>query len=216
MKKSMILGFALSIGLAVAVCAPAMAAPIFSDDFSAAALNPAMATFGGAWAVTDGVLAQSDVAKGDPKKAIVVIQDLPADLQVTAKVRVDAWVKGDYSRAGVSLRSNVKDGQGYNLLFHDDQLRVQFLDDAKAWGKTNFPFTWETGVWYWFKLKNEGNILSGKVWKVGTDEPTDWPFTEKGWKLTRVGYPAMNGGSSDGKVAATASFDDLSISAPEL
>jgi PKD repeat protein len=182
----------------------------FNDNFNDNSIGPAWAFIGGTWSESGGVLAQTSSANGDPRKAIISNAGLinNQNYVITAKVRIDSWVDGDYARGGVSLFSNTGDGNGYNLVFHNDHNTVQWLDDRVAWGPS-YTFSWSTGTWYWFKMKSESGTLYGKVWQDGSPEPATWPYT---WARSgRTGYPALNGGSSDGVSSATVSFDDVTV-----
>jgi PKD repeat protein len=182
----------------------------FNDNFNDNSIGPAWVFIGGTWSESGGVLAQTSSANGDPRKAIISNAGLinNQNYVITAKVRIDSWVNGDYARGGVSLFSNTGDGNGYNLVFHNDHNTVQWLDDRVAWGPS-YTFSWSTGTWYWFKMKSESGTLYGKVWQDGSPEPATWPYT---WARSgRTGYPALNGGSSDGVSSATVSFDDVTV-----
>jgi hypothetical protein len=156
------------------------------------------------------VLAQTGTGAGDPKKALVTGQSFPANVTVTAEVRVDSWAGIDGSRAGVGLDQDPATGNGYNLVFHATPggSVVQFLDDQVAWGNS-YAFSWSVGTWYWFKLAMNNGTLYGKVWQAGTAEPGAWLFTQAGWADRTGGAPGLNGGSNNG---ATASFDNFSVS----
>ena len=182
----------------------------FTDNFNDNSLGSAWTTLGGTWTESGGILSQTSTASADPKKAIISNSGLNfgSNLTITAKVRVNSWVNGDMARSGVSLFTNTADGNGYNLVFHNDYNTVQWLDDSVIWGPS-YAFSWSTGTWYWFKMKSESGTLYGKVWQDGSPEPATWPYT---WARSgRTGYPALNGGSSNGAVYATVSFDDVTV-----
>ena len=86
---------------------------------------------------------------------------------------------------------------------------MQFLDDGVAWGNA-YSFTWSVSTWYWFKLRQQNGVLSGKVWADGTAEPTTWAYQQTGW-ASRSGAPGLDGGASFAGSSATASFDDVSV-----
>jgi hypothetical protein len=184
---------------------------LFADNLDAVSANPAWQFVGGSWTQFGGVLAQTSTATGDPRKALLTDQTYPVDVEITARVRVDSWVNGDYARAGVGLYTNAQ-GQGYNLVFHNDTHTVQFLDDSVAWGNA-YSFNWTPGAWYWFDLKEQGGVLFGNVWADGTPEPAGWLFQQTGWSDRGGGAPALNGGST-GAGGATASFDAVSVFKP--
>jgi len=188
---------------------------LFSDVFDNGSIDAAWTIRGGNWSESGGVFRQISTATGDTKKAIVTDQTYPANLEITAKLRVDSWVDGDYSRAGVGLRTNATTGAGYNLLFHytgGTKNKIQFLNDGVAWGNA-YDFAWKVGQWYWFKLKIEDGVLSGKVWADGQSEPANWPYVQTGWTDRPSGAPALNGGSS-GNGNSTVSFDEVTLIDP--
>jgi hypothetical protein len=178
---------------------------LFSDDFSGSALGPAWQTVQGNWVQQDGVLSQDALLQQDPQKALIAAATTLSDVQITARVRVDSWTGGASARAGVSLDQNGS-GLGYNLLFRDGG--VQFLDDYVAWGNY-YNFAWQVGTWYWMNLKVEDGVLYGNVWADGTSAPTGWAFVQTGWSDRPPGAPGLNGGSG----GATASFDDVTVTA---
>jgi len=185
----------------------------FSDDFNDNMLGSAWTTMRGTWTEAGGVLSQTSTASGDPKKAIISNSGLNfgSNLTIIAKVRVNTWIDGDMARAGVSLFTSTTDGdgRGYNLVFHNNHNTVQWLDDKVMWNPTIYPFAFTNGNWYWFKMKMDSGTLYGRIWPDGTVESTNWPYT---WTRSgRTGYPALNGGSSNGAVNVTVSFDDVLV-----
>jgi PKD repeat protein len=185
----------------------------FSDNFDDNSISSSWAFFGGTWAESGAVLSQTSAASADPKKAIISNSGLSfgSDLTITAKVRIDSWIDGDMARGGVSLFTNTADGNGYNLLFHNNHNTVQFLDDKVAWSPTIYTFSFTNSNWYWFKMNMTSGTLYGRIWQDGSLEPSDWPYS---WTRSgRTGYPALNGGSSDAAVYSTVSFDDVLVCA---
>jgi PKD repeat protein len=185
----------------------------WGDNFNDNTLGTSWTTVRGTWIESGQILSQTSTATADPIKAIVSNSgvSLGANHVITAKVRIDSWVEGaDMSRGGVSLfTSSADDGNGYNLLFHNDHNTLQFLDDKVMWLTPAYSYTWTTGTWYWFKLKTENGVLYGKVWQDGSSEPAAWQYS---WARSgRGGYPALNGGSANSGGSSTVSFDDVSI-----
>lgn len=183
----------------------------FYDSFDHSALAESWSMVNGEWAVDAGALRQTSSSIGDPKKALISTEEKTEEQfsAIKAKVKVDSWVAGDYARAGVSLYNDPDNGLGYNLLFHQDNQTVQFLDDNVAWGPS-YSFEWEAEKWYWFFLRHEQDSLYGKVWKDGEPEPDEWPYK---WEHGgRTGLPGLNGGSADGsKGSSTVSFDEVHV-----
>src|SRR5690606_30295354 len=137
-------------------------------------------------------------------KAVLFDRAYPEDSEVVARVRVDWWGGGDYPRVGVGLATDLG-GFGYNLVFRSGGV-VQVLDDGVRWGNA-YPFAWEPGRWYWFRLRREGGALLGRVWADGQAEPSGWAYRQDGWTARRGGYPSLNGGSGEAK----ATFDDVEV-----
>lgn len=188
--------------------------PLFADDFQSSQVQSAWAFRTGVWSQNNGVLQQTGSDPSGARKAVLVGRSCPDDMQITARVRVDSWTPGDYARAGIGLATDPATGFGYNLVFHEKagaKTKVQFLDDWAVWGNA-YEFPWETGVWYWFKLKRHNGVLSGKVWRDGTAEPAGWPYVQEGWTNRPGGAPALNGGAGHPLMGtATASFDDVRV-----
>jgi PKD repeat protein len=187
----------------------------FADNFDDGTIASAWSFINGTWTESGGVMSQTSNATGDPKKAIISNTGLnfTSDLTITSKVRVDSWSSGDMARAGVSLFTNTTTdkGNGYNILFHNTQNTVQFLDDKVAWDTTTYPLSFTTGTWYWFKLNMTGGTMYAKIWAYGSAEPANWPYV---WARSgRIGFPALNGGSADASVNSTVSFDDVLVCA---
>ncbi|SPE60309.1 hypothetical protein SBV1_410023 [Verrucomicrobia bacterium] len=149
---------------------------------------------GGKWGSKADSLAQTDDSLTDPKKALAIIgtpEELSTNLLVVAKVRIDAWPTQSDSRIGITVCSDPDSGRGYNLVFHRGKL--QFMRDYVAWGEGR-PFPYETGNWYWLKLRKETDGMEGKAWKDGDPEPADWMVTWDEGDDEAVGYPGLNGG----------------------
>jgi hypothetical protein len=193
--------------------APAAPGVLFADSFNRTTPGPDWKFEGGSWRLAGGILSQTDTGFADPRKAMVITREFPANLQITARVRVDAWEDGEYARAGIGLATE-SNGEGYNLAFRwhqDSRHHVAFLDDGRTWGNA-YGFEWQFATWYWFRLKRENGVLYGKVWADGTAEPPDWPYVQRGWTDRRGGVPALNGGSGvPGAGNARVSFADVGV-----
>lgn len=190
----------------------------FYDNFGGSSINTtAWTVVQGDWRVSNGVLSQYADNYGDPKKLILTNSGIPwgNNLTITAKVRTDNWINGDYARAGISLFSDPTTtcnsysdnksvthndkGCGYNLLFHYSSSTnahnyVQWLDDYVQWVSPGYTYAFNDGQWYWFRMNMTQGTMYGKIWADGSAEPTTWPYT---WTDSgRSGYPALNGGST--------------------
>ena len=144
---------------------------------------------------------------GGTYKLLLNDMAFPADLELTAKVRVDSWSGTVAAWAGVALDCNPTTGAGYNLVFHGNNT-VAFLDDnTGTWGNS-YSFSWSVGAWYDFALEVVGSTLYGSVWADGTARPATWMFQQTGWTDATGGAPALDGGTGGN---ATASFRDVAV-----
>jgi len=179
---------------------------LFTDDFSASTLDPAWQPTGGTWSIDAGILSQTSTDAGGSYK-LLNIMTFPADLELTAKVRVDSWSGTDAAWAGVGLDCDPTTRAGYNLVLQGNNT-VAFLDDnTGTWGNS-YAFSWSVGTWYDFALEVVGSTLYGSIWADGTAQPATWMFQQTGWTDATGGAPALDGGTGGN---ATASFQDVAV-----
>ena len=207
---------------------------VFTDNFNDNRINsrwsfPNVPTNAIArWAEKGGVMKQSSTSDALERKALVTGTE--AATKVTAKVRVDTWVDGEFARAGVVLFGK------YNLVFTGNVFgskRVEFLYDGVTWsgrdnqaGAAGFRlFEWKVGTWYQFEMKIEDGMLIGEVLElntagVATGVKASLTFDLKShpaWNLTG-GLAGINGSSGGrdgldpGRSYAIVSFDDVIVS----
>lgn len=184
--------------------------PLFEDNFDGLP-SPAWSHRGGVWEQSNGIMKQHSLSPRNPSKLLLVDQNYPQTCEIKAKVRVDSWVDGGWTVAGVGLRANTTDGKGYNLVFCHTRQKVSWLNDWTAYGN-QYAFNWSVGVWYWFRMRIEGSTLMGKIWADGTGEPSSWQFTQLGWTSRPSGPPNLVGGSTGEDASnSTVSFDDVTV-----
>jgi hypothetical protein len=181
------------------------------DNFTGDKLSKQWKIFNGEWSVNNHELTQKDITAMELKKAIFgnTGVDFGPNQTITALVKVNSWSNVPGERTGVSLFTDPYYGKGYNLVFAEDQKTVRFLDDSVIWGP-RYKFDWTPGVWYWFKLKMADDVLYGKIWPKGKSEPEDWPYrwATSSRTLYPQGYPALNGGLSNGD---SVSFAEVTV-----
>lgn len=134
------------------------------------------------------------------------------DVVMVSKIKVQEWGGKDESRCGVGAYIN-SEGKGYIATLHQshpwepwksDFKAVQMLNDGEAWGADgrgeSTADQWDTGPWYYIKLKVEGNNQWEKVWRVGQPEPETWPRQQTwgGREPGSVGLRAMTGDNGTG------------------
>ncbi len=104
------------------------------------------------------VLVAAALNNNDPKHAWVN-QDFGNNYTVRCDVRMETWAEGeDLARAGIAARiqpvgsspDHPNEDVGINLLLHETQDNVQFLNDLRGWGP-NEGYLWELNTWYTFE-----------------------------------------------------------------
>ena len=186
----------------------------FQDDFSSSVRDPhwvAAPRHHDAYTQTDGVL-RVNVTSGNPNHLVYAVPGYhPTQQEVLARIRINRFDGGYFSRAGIGLGVSPDTSQGINLLFVDFEpgnafafgiLGRQFklLDDVRAWGPPGLAIQWATNTWYWLRLRQTEKspgapTTRGKVWRAdGSEpEPADWSLT---WdRDVRTGYAGILGGS---------------------
>jgi hypothetical protein len=167
----------------------------------AALADPWLVRGGGTWVHGNGMVRQADNAVLDPKKYVLPEFNSAGDQDVLAQVRVDSF-PNPFSRIGVSVRTDLSTGRGYNFVFLAGD-RVGFLADSIAFG-TSCTYPWSLGNWYWMKLTVSGATLTGRIWADGQRESEATVCVQPGWTHFARGAPGLNGGS----YGETASFNN--------
>ena len=227
----LVYGFHLA-GMAIMLClaaAPAFTKTLFHDDFSDNRLGPEWlvghpqqeAVNAPQWVEDGGVLTQLEEASGDTTYAIVEDNSFPDAIGVMVKMRLETWGDNDRARAGVGVWIDPDDNyNGYTWLVHErlDDTNMEFLNDRRAWANEEETFLVELNTWYWISMFIDSGTgdISGKIWAVGDDEPTEWlktlPYASFGGERQPTKLVGLNGGSGNvGSAANVVSFDDVII-----
>ncbi len=125
----------------------------------------------------------------DPAKLIAVKAPTSDNYILRSKYKVTGGVHTS-ERVGLSIKTNVSDGRGYNYLLGYDFTnlnRISFLDDFVAWGISP-ENSWTKNTWYIFELMHDGTNV-----RANRDDGTWYTQSWSG----RIGYPALNIGSYD-------------------
>ncbi len=161
----------------------------FFDDFSGASLNTGKWNQhnGNATSISGGLLTTS-ANNLDPGKLTAISAPTGDGYVMRSKFKVTAG-SGQYERVGLSLKSDITSGQGYNyVLFNYPGNNVRFLNDWITWGNSQ-NFNWLFNSWYTEEIAHDGVNVLGRF----NDDP--WQ-SQIGWS-GRTGYPALNIGSMD-------------------
>ena len=166
----------------------------YQDDFSGATMNPnwvPQGAGGDRYLQANGLL-EVFANHGDPNHLLYAAPGYSNSVQeVLARMRVVAFQQGDYFRGGIGVcvGTNASSGTNYeaiNLHFRDQTNEVavrhmKLLDDARAWGPTNYTNDWSNNTWYWLRLRQQSkmdgtNTVFAKVWPADwtTPEPANW------------------------------------------
>ena len=220
------------VGIAVILCLAATSAfskTLFHDDFNDNRIGPEWlvehaqqeAVNAPQWVEEGGVLAQLEEQSGDTTYAIVEDSSFPDAIGVMVKMRLETWGDNDRARAGVAVWIDPNDNyNGYTWLVHERlaERNMEFLNDRRAWAQEEETFPVELNKWYWISMfidPGTGDI-SGKIWAVGDDEPTEWlktlPYASFGGERSPTELVGLNGGSGNaGSPANVVSFDDIIV-----
>ena len=194
-------------------------AVLFADDFEtpgppmprAIGLNTAWtAGEAGLYISENGVLHAISSSGVDPKHLWVGPFSGSSDYTIRAKVRMDSWIEDhDHSRSGIAGRimpDPAPDGdhdRAVNLLFHEDDDRVQFLNDLRAWGPEESA-AWALGEWTDFELTFSGGVVSGSI---GGTALADW----SGYSGAADRTSGLVGVTASTNIGLVASFDDFEV-----
>ncbi|MBM4034708.1 MAG: formylglycine-generating enzyme family protein [Planctomycetes bacterium] len=188
---------------------------VFAADFSKGMASD-WRMVGGKWVLKDGLLCMTDAGTSDPTKALILVGErhqVSAEVEITARLRLDAWAGDDYARAGVGVCADPTTAHGLNLVFH--QGKLQFVHDYVAWGP-GCDFAFKVGEWYWVKLYKAAAELKGKAWRDGQPEPPDWMVSWHKPDGRATGYPALVGASaSPDKRLSAVSFAHCTVKIAE-
>lgn len=207
--------------LALVACAAVALVAIESRPHASSGLGlPSLvsdwAVRGGTWVTGNGIVRQADNTVVDPKKYLLPALSSGGDQDIVAQIRVDSF-PSQFSRLGVSLRTDLNTGSGYNFVLLPGN-RVGFLADTRAWGSA-CAYRWTYGNWYWMKFTVTGTTLVGRIWADGQRESQATVCTQSGWNFFAQGAPGLNGGSfgetvSFNNVMAAQVYDGFNIDAP--
>ena len=172
----------------------------------------------GVWAVVDGVLKHYADSGLDPKH-VWITKDLGTqDYSVKADIMMTAWKDDDLARAGLIVRCDPNpdptDAQkaselALSLLFHDDQVSVDILNDHIAWYKSATEFAWELNQWYTMTLSVEGSVLNASIVQKGGTDVFNLDPVDDARNNGRVGFPGLAGSTLPG---VSAQFDNFEVS----
>lgn len=173
-------------------------------------------TGGGTWSISGNKLVNVGAA-GDPNKLeIDVLGDVNYDVDMWTKINIYSTLGSSSDLWRMGLSSNIDDvggdGRGYCLLLHEDHSSLDMLNDLRSWG-TYGSYSWNVDTWYNMRFRvidPSSNTGYGKVWTVGTSEPSSWTINGGNFGGGTVrGYGELGfGGSRQGD---TTYFDDIII-----
>jgi hypothetical protein len=170
----------------------------YQDDFDGDTLNPDWLLFDGG-ANGPGIFMLSGTgslmmnpALGDPNKLlynpIAGYDNLVHEILALVRIVSDPAGEFDGFRGGVTVASNIGDGQGINLLFREPNQNgngnhFNLLDDLRAWGPSTDPNiggdAWVEGEYKWIRLlQNSSGTNFAKIWDAGTTpEPVNFDLS---------------------------------------
>ncbi len=173
--------------------------PILSDTFSSGTLAPFVAnnglTPGGSWAVENHQLVATDYGSSAPLwNQIAGVPNLPQNVVLSTTFTINRVNPQQYYRIGLFGRGSApKSGASqWDLVLDHNTLSLinQFVSYPGS-----VPFSIKAGQSYHMMMVIDGTWVGGKVWAVGTSEPSGWTisaqFSNTG-RLTTAGVAAGN------------------------
>lgn len=169
---------------------------VFFDDFSGPSLDTGKwQTYNIASHSQTGGILTATTTNQDPAKIIAYeggSGETGNNLAFRARFRPRVG-SGNDQRIGLSLKTGVTNGQGYNYLLHNFSSLTPraFLDDLVAWGPTHSE-PWTMGTWYTEEIYHNGTNVYGRF-----NDGTWYNWARTG----RTGYFALNTGGLGGTVS---------------
>ncbi len=183
----------------------------YQDDFEGTSLQSGWAVRGASVYSVNGGILHMGVGAGDPNHLLYEGAAYNSAVQeVLVRMRVTSYGSGDGPRGGPST---VVDASSTGINYHfrnNTAVRMAMLDDKRGWG-TEQVFTWQTGVWYWLRMRHEVNAAAeggandafGKIWLADgtTPEPVGWQyvFDYTPLRTERTGFAGLASTSNSGQ-----------------
>ncbi len=113
------------------------------------------------------------------------------------------------------VRGNIRDGkipdigliaQRYtlDLMGAKQQLQIRSWTSELKRMSVTVPFPWKPDTWYTIKLRASNDrgkaVLQGKVWPMGSTEPTEWSITAVDETPNTVGSPGLFGNATNAEI----------------
>lgn len=150
---------------------------------------------------SDGVVLQH-TATADGRRIITWndVGEISGDFDILVKWKVSQAIDGDIPTRVMAYASGTT--QATQNAYQLDSLFPSTLRIGKTQNgsystlasNVSLPFTIDNNLWYWYRFRKVGSTLYGKLWKDGTDEPTDFMVTITDTSLTsgKVGLGAYD------------------------
>jgi hypothetical protein len=167
---------------------------LFFDDFNGSSLDATKwyKINGNIPKLSNGTLNIS--ATTDPGKLIAITAPTQDNYILRARFNVTSGTYTD-ERIGLSVKTDMSNGRGYNYVFHDfiNGNQISFLDDLIMWD--NRGGAWSKNTWYTEEIYHNGTYVKARINDGSWQQSLAWSG--------RTGYLALNIGSfaSDGAVS---------------
>ncbi len=173
--------------------------PILADNFSSGSLSPFVANDGlspgGTWQIANNSLVATDYGSGSPlPNQIAAVPNMPENVVLDTTFTINQVNAQQYYRIGLFGRGSAP-GTGISQwdLVLDHGTLSMINQNVNYPGSV--PYSVSAGQSYHMMMVIAGNWVGGKIWPVGSSEPSQWmvssQFIPTG-NLTSVGLAAGN------------------------
>ncbi len=155
--------------------------PIFSDTFSSGTLAPFVSNNGlspgGTWSITSNGLSATDYGSTAPlQNQIATVPNMPTNVVLDTTFTINQVNTSQYYRIGLLAHGSAPHTGASQWAMVLDRGNLEIIDQGVNY-PASLPFAIQSGQSYQMMMVVDGTWIGGKVWQVGTTEPTQWSIT---------------------------------------
>jgi hypothetical protein len=152
--------------------------PLVSDSFTSGSLAPFVATKGSNWSVSSGTLVGSNYGNTSVpiENQTASIPKVGENVVVDSTFTINQVDPSTYYRIGVFGRGSAPNTgvSQWDMVLDDGNLD---LINQNVNTPASVPFAIEAGQSYQMMMVIDGDWVGGKIWLVGSTEPSQWTIT---------------------------------------
>jgi len=204
--------FSTTLLLVLGIFAIANAKPIFVDDFESGFSDSWIITDGGKWEVkSEG--GNHFLQKTGGEWCIASVDNVGGlkehkELWAVARTRVDVAAANEGAEFGLLINPDIKQGNWY-FTIRAQSGQAGFDEMGVAWHALVPYDSWKVEKWHQVKIAIIDEVMYGKAWPDGEDEPKEW-LTQTD-VTTHLDEDGVGVGTDTNEV----SFDDIIVADSE-